>query len=90
MEKNNAKRIAIVHDIKDANSRAMGTKVLPAIFKKLGANIINEGNYVTFQTKDFDFGPQVTKLKGMDRSGLKPPLFPNNTPGPESFSSESR
>jgi branched-chain amino acid transport system substrate-binding protein len=55
---------------KDAVSRALGTKVLPMVFKKLGANIINEGNYVTFQTKDFDFGPQVTKLKGMDFDGI--------------------
>jgi branched-chain amino acid transport system substrate-binding protein len=70
MEKNNAKKIAVVHDIKDAVSRALGTLVLPAVFKSQGATIINEGNYVTYQTKDFDFGPQVTKLKGMDFDGI--------------------
>lgn len=70
MKKNNAKKIAVVYNIKDAVSRALGTKVLPYVFKELGATIINEGNYVTFQTKDFDFGPQVTKLKGMDFDGI--------------------
>jgi branched-chain amino acid transport system substrate-binding protein len=64
----NVKKVAVVHDIKDAVSRALGTKVLPMVFKKLGATIIKD--YVTFQTKDFDFGPQVTKLKGMDFDGI--------------------
>jgi branched-chain amino acid transport system substrate-binding protein len=70
MDKFNVKKVAVVHDIKDAISRALGTKVLPAVFKKLGATIINEGNYVTYQTQDFDYGPQVTKLKGMDFDGI--------------------
>ncbi len=70
MDTYNVKKVAVVHDIKDAISRALGTKVLPAVFKKLGATIINEGSYVTYQTNDFDFGPQVTKLKGMDFDGI--------------------
>ncbi len=66
----NVKRVAVVHDIKDAIGLILGSKVLPMVFKKMGVTIANEGNYVTFQIKDFDFGPQVTKLKGMDFDGI--------------------
>jgi len=66
----NIKKVAVVHDIKDAIGLTLGSKVLPAMFQKMGVTIVNEGNYVTFQIKDFDFGPQVTKLKGMDFDGI--------------------
>lgn len=66
----NVKKVAVVHDIKDAIGLILGSKVLPTIFKKMGVTIVNEGNYITYQTKDFDFGPQVTKLKGMDFDGI--------------------
>jgi branched-chain amino acid transport system substrate-binding protein len=64
------KTVAIVHDAKDAVGRALGTMVLPGVCKKLGLQIVNEGNYVTFQTNDFDMRPQVTRLKGMTFDGL--------------------
>jgi branched-chain amino acid transport system substrate-binding protein len=66
----NVKKVAVVHDIKDAIGLILGSKVLPTIFKKMGVTIVNEGAYTTYQTKDFDFGPQVTKLKGMDFDGI--------------------
>jgi branched-chain amino acid transport system substrate-binding protein len=66
----NVKRVAVVHDIKDAIGLVLGSKVLPTIFNKMGVTIVNEGAYTTYQTKDFDFGPQVTKLKGMDFDGI--------------------
>lgn len=66
----NIKTIAIVHDAKDAVSRALGTMVLPGVSKKLGLQIVNEGNYVTYTTGDFDMRPQVTKLKNMQFDGL--------------------
>ena len=66
----NIKRVAVVHDIKDAIGLVLGSKVLPTVFKKMGVTIVNEGNYITFQIKDFDFSPQVTKLKGMDFDGI--------------------
>jgi branched-chain amino acid transport system substrate-binding protein len=68
--KYNVKKVVVVHDIKDANSRFLGTKVLPTVFKKAGVTIVNEGNFLTFQTRDFDYAPQVTKLKGMDFDGI--------------------
>jgi branched-chain amino acid transport system substrate-binding protein len=70
MEQYNVKKVAVVHDIKDAIGLALGKMILPTIFKKMGVTIVNEGNYTTYQTKDFDFGPQVTQLKGMDFDGI--------------------
>ncbi len=66
----NIKTVAIVHDVKDAVSRVLGTMVLPGVSKKLGLQIVNEGNYATYTTGDFDMRPQVTKLKGMQFDGL--------------------
>ncbi len=66
----NIKTVAIVHDAKDAVSRVLGTAVLPGVAKKLGLQIVNEGDYVTYTTGDFDMRPQVTKLKNMQFDGL--------------------
>ena len=63
MEKNKVKKVAVAHDIKDAVSLDLGTKVLPAVFKSLGATIVNEGDFISYQTTDFDMRPQVTKMK---------------------------
>jgi len=70
MTKYNAKRVAVVHDVKDAIGLVLGSQVLPSIFKKLGATIVNDGAFITYQTNDFDMRPQVTKLKGMDFDGV--------------------
>jgi branched-chain amino acid transport system substrate-binding protein len=66
----NIKTVAIVHDAKDAVGRSLGTQVLPGVCKKLGLQIVNEDNYVTYQTNDFDMRPQVTRLKNMKFDGL--------------------
>jgi branched-chain amino acid transport system substrate-binding protein len=70
MDRYHVEKVAVVHDIKDAIGLVLGSKVLPTVFKKLGATIVNEGDYITYQTNDFDFTPQVTKLKGMDFDGI--------------------
>lgn len=70
IEEYKIKKVAVVHDIKDAIGLVLGSQVLPTVFKKLGTTIVNEGSYITFQIKDFDFGPQVTKLKGMEFDGI--------------------
>ena len=66
----NIKTVAIVHDAKDAVSRVLGTVVLPMVSKKLGLQVVNEGNFVTYTTGDFDMRPQVTKLKNMQFDGI--------------------
>jgi branched-chain amino acid transport system substrate-binding protein len=70
MENYNIKTVAIVHDAKDAVSLSLGTQVLPGVSKKLGLQIVNEGNYVTYTTGDFDMRPQITRLKSMQFDGI--------------------
>ncbi len=66
----NIKTVVIVHDTKDAVSRALGTMVLPGVSKKLGLKIVNAGKFVTYTTGDFDMSPQVTRLKSFDFDGI--------------------
>ncbi len=66
----NIKTAAVMHDAKDAVGQILGSRVLPAVAKMNGVSIINEGNFLTYQTKDIDFSAQVTKLKTMQFDGL--------------------
>lgn len=68
--KHNVQSVVIVHDVKDAVSRALGTVVFPPILKENGIQIVNEGNYITYQHGDFDMRAQVTKLKGYKFDGI--------------------
>ncbi|MGD9031167.1 MAG: ABC transporter substrate-binding protein [Desulfobacteraceae bacterium] len=70
IQKYNVQSVVMVHDVKDAVSRALGTKVFPPLYKKLGINIVNEGKYITYQHGDFDMRAQVTKLKGYKFDGI--------------------
>jgi len=70
MERYKVKKVAVVYDVKDAIGLTLGSKVLPMVFKKLGATIVNENDHITYQTKDFDMRPQVTKLAGMEFDGV--------------------
>jgi branched-chain amino acid transport system substrate-binding protein len=70
IEKYNIKSVVVVHDVKDAVSRALGTLVFPPLYKKLGIKIVNEGKYITYQHGDFDMRAQVTKLKGYKFDGI--------------------
>jgi branched-chain amino acid transport system substrate-binding protein len=64
------KNVVVVHDVKDAIGRILGSKVLPTVFKKMGSTVVNDGAFVTYQTSDFDMRPQVTKLKAMQFDGI--------------------
>ncbi len=64
------KNVVVVHDVKDAIGRILGSKVLPTVFKKMGTTVVNDGAFVTYQTNDFDMRPQVTKLKAMQFDGI--------------------
>lgn len=66
----NIKTAAVIHDAKDAVGQILGSRVLPTVAKANGVKIVNEGNFVTYQTKDIDFSAQVTKLKTMQFDGL--------------------
>ena len=69
-QKYNIESVVIVHDVKDAVSRALGTVVFPPILQKQGIKIANEGNYITYQHGDFDMRAQITKLKGYKFDGI--------------------
>ncbi len=64
------KRVAVVHDAKEAIAQDLGVRVLPARFKAEGVQIVNEGSYITFITRDIDFSAQVTRLKGLQFDGV--------------------
>jgi branched-chain amino acid transport system substrate-binding protein len=63
IKKYNIKKIAIIHDAKDAWSVSVGTKLIGPLFEKNGVKVINAGDLITYQTGDTDFTAQVTKLK---------------------------
>ena len=63
-------KVAIITDIKDAVSRAVGTKVLPPSFKAQGIEVITGDKPVTYQTNDTQFRAQITKLKAMNPDGI--------------------
>jgi len=64
------KSVAIVYDAKDAVSTAIATKIMPAVFKGDGVNVVNENDLVSFNTGDLDVSAQVTKLKSMNPDGI--------------------
>jgi branched-chain amino acid transport system substrate-binding protein len=70
VEKYKIKNVVFIHDIKDAVSKSLGTVVFPPLFKNEGVTIVNEGNYITFQTGDFDMRAQVTKMNGYKFDGI--------------------
>ena len=83
----NVKKVAIVHDAKDAVGRSLGTQVLPGVCKKMGLEVVNEQSPVTFQTGDFDMRPQVTKLKSLTFDGI---VFGGNYQDGVTFIKEAR
>jgi len=66
----NIKKVAIITDIKDAVSKSVGTKVLPAAFKAEGIKVMTGDKPVTFQTNDTQFKAQITRLKAMNPDGV--------------------
>lgn len=66
----NIRQVAIITDIKDAVSRAVGTKVLPPAYKAQGIKVMTGDKPVTFQTNDTQFRAQITKLKAMNPDGI--------------------
>ncbi|UCB49247.1 MAG: ABC transporter substrate-binding protein [Deltaproteobacteria bacterium] len=69
-KKYNIEKVAIMVDIKDAVSRAVGTLVLPPAFNAYKVNILTGKDPVTFQTNDTQFKAQITKLKAMGPDGV--------------------
>ncbi len=62
--------VAIVYDAKDAVSTAIANRVMPAIVKDNGINIVNGASPISFNTGDIDVSAQVTALKGLNPDGV--------------------
>jgi branched-chain amino acid transport system substrate-binding protein len=62
--------VAVIYDAKDANSVALGGRILPGLMKENGVKVLNEGNLLTFNTGDIDVSAQVTTLRSLNPDGI--------------------
>ena len=62
--------VAIIYDAKDANSVALGSRIMPEMLKQQGIRVLNEANLATFNTGDIDVSAQVTALKALNPDGV--------------------
>lgn len=62
--------VAVIYDAKDANSVATGSKILPAIMKENGIKILNDGNFLTFNSGDIDVSAQATTIRSLNPDGI--------------------
>jgi len=61
------KKVVIIHDLEDAVSKAEGSKILPVLLKKNGAEVLG---ILTYRTRDTDYSVQITKAKAMNPDGI--------------------
>lgn len=69
IKKYHIKKVAIVQDTKDGWSVATG-KILPALYKARGVEVVNEKNPISWETGAIDFSAQVSRLKELNVDGL--------------------
>jgi branched-chain amino acid transport system substrate-binding protein len=66
----NIKTAAIIYDAKDAVSTAIATKIMPAVMKANGIDVVNASAPISFNTGDLDVSAQVTKLASLKPDGV--------------------
>lgn len=66
----NIKTVAVIYDAKDATAATVGTRIMPAIIKENGIEVLNEKDLLSFNTGDLDVSAQVTKLKSLNPDGV--------------------
>ncbi|MDO9712668.1 ABC transporter substrate-binding protein [Paracraurococcus lichenis] len=59
-------KVAIIYDAKDANSVALGSRIMPELLGQGGIALANAGGLASFNTGDIDVSAQVTALKALD------------------------
>ncbi len=64
------KTVAVIYDAKDATAATVGTRIMPAIVKENGIQVLNENDLLSFNTGDLDVSAQVTKLKSLNPDGV--------------------
>ncbi len=62
--------VAVIYDAKDANSVALGSRIMPGLMKENGIKVLNEGSFLTFNTGDVDVSAQVTTLRSLNPDGV--------------------
>ncbi|MEJ8570650.1 ABC transporter substrate-binding protein [Microbaculum marinum] len=60
------KDVAVIYDAKDAVSTAIATKIMPGILKEHGVEVLNDGDFLSFNTGELDVSAQVTKIISLD------------------------
>jgi branched-chain amino acid transport system substrate-binding protein len=64
------KKVAVIFDAKDATAATVGKKIMPAMMKENGIEVLNENDLLSFNTGDLDVSAQVTKMKSLDPDGV--------------------
>ncbi|QGG47422.1 ABC transporter substrate-binding protein [Heliorestis convoluta] len=64
------KTVVVLHDERDAWSKAVGTDDLPREFKAAGVEILNEGNYFSFNTGETNFSAIVTQVRNLNPDAI--------------------
>jgi branched-chain amino acid transport system substrate-binding protein len=62
--------VAVIYDAKDANSVALGGRIMPGLMKENGIKVLNEASLLTFNTGDIDVSAQVTTLRSLNPDGI--------------------
>ena len=62
--------VAVIYDAKDANSVATGSRILPPLMKENGIKVLNEGNFLTFNSGDIDVSAQATTIRSLNPDGV--------------------
>lgn len=63
-------KVAVIYDAKDATAATVGSRIMPAVMKENGIEVLNESDPLTFNTGDLDVSAQVTKLKSLNPDGV--------------------
>jgi branched-chain amino acid transport system substrate-binding protein len=66
----NIKNVAIIFDAKDATAATVGSKIMPALMKDNGIEVLNANDPLSFNTGDLDVSAQVTKIKALNPDGV--------------------
>lgn len=69
IKKYKIRKVALVQDTKDGWSVATA-KILPAMYKERGVQVVNESNPISWETGAIDFTAQVGRLKELKPDGL--------------------
>ncbi len=66
----NVASVALIYDAKDAVSTAISTRIMPAVMKENGIEVLNAASPLSFNTGELDVSAQVTALKALNPGGI--------------------